>query len=67
MKKLKKAARGRMFNEGCRVKSLRPQDDGSTGVVIGVSKKKNGWVYTVFFDGWYKAATRAEDELQEVR
>ena len=65
MKKLKKQARGRKFNEGSVVKSLRESDDGATGVVIAMSKKKNGWVYTVFFEGWYKAATSSEDELEE--
>lgn len=65
MKKLKKPAKGRKFNEGSMVKSKKPQDDGATGVVIGMSKKKSGWVYTVFFEGWYKAATRSEDELEE--
>jgi hypothetical protein len=48
------------------VRSKKPQDDGATGVVIAMSKKKNGWLYTVFFDGWYKAATRSEDELEEL-
>ena len=66
MKKLKKPARGRKFNEGSMVKSLRESDDGATGVVISMSKKKNGWTYTVFFEGWYKAATRSEDELEEI-
>lgn len=66
MKKLKKPARGRKFDEGTMVRSLREQDDGATGVVIGMSKKKNGWQYTVFFDGWYKAATRSEAELEEM-
>lgn len=66
MKKTKKSARGRKFNEGSMVRSLKPQDDGATGVVIGMSKKKNGWQYTVFFEGWYKAATRSEDELEEL-
>lgn len=66
MKKTKKPARGRKFNEGSMVRSLKPQDDGATGVVIGMSKKKNGWQYTVFFEGWYKAATRSEDELEEL-
>lgn len=65
MKNTKKPARGRKFNEGSVVKSLRESDDGATGVVISMSKKKNGWVYTVFFDGWYKAATRSEDELED--
>lgn len=66
MKKLKKPARGRKFEEGSQVRSLRQQDDGATGVVIGMSKKKNGWEYTVFFEGWYKAATRRENELEEL-
>lgn len=66
MKKLKKTARGRKFEEGSQVRSLRQQDDGATGVVIGMSKKKNGWEYTVFFEGWYKAATRRENELEEL-
>jgi len=66
MKKLKKPGRGRKYDEGSRVRSVRPQDDGSVGTVIGLTKKKDGWHYTVFFDGWYKAATRKEDELEEV-
>lgn len=66
MKNTKKPARGRKFDEGAMVRSLRAQDEGATGVVIGLSKKKNGWVYTVFFDGWYKAATRSEAELEEI-
>lgn len=66
MKRTKKPARGRRFNEGSMVRSKKPQDDGATGVVIAMSKKKNGWIYTVFFDGWYKAATRSEDELEEL-
>ena len=66
MKKLKKPARGRAFNEGCMVRSKRESDDGATGVVVGMSKKKNGWVYTVFFEGWYKVATRGEEELEEI-
>lgn len=66
MKKMKKPGRGRKFDEGSQVKSLRPQDDGATGVVIGLSKKKQGWEYTVFFDGWYRAATRKENELEEI-
>ena len=65
MKKTKKPARGRKFNEGSMVRSLKPQDDGATGVVIGMSKKKNGWQYTVFFDGAYKAVVRNEEELEE--
>lgn len=65
MKKTKKPTRSRKFNEGSMVRSLKKQDDGATGVVIAMSKKKNGWIYTVFFDGWYKAATRSEDELEE--
>ena len=64
MKNMKKPGRGRKFNEGSRVRSLRTQDDGATGSVISLSKKKKGWEYTVFFDGWYKAATRSEDELE---
>ena len=64
MKNLKKPARGRKFDEGSQVRSLREQDEGATGVVIGLSKKKHGWEYTVFFDGWYKAATRKEAELE---
>ena len=64
MRKARKPGRGRKFNEGSRVRSLRVQDDGATGVVIGLSKKRNGWHYTVFFDGWYKAAVRHEDELE---
>lgn len=66
MKKLKKPARGRKFNEGSMVKSLRKIDDGATGVVISVSKKKNGWQYTVFFDGAYKAVVRNEEDLEEI-
>lgn len=65
MKNTKKPARGRKFDEGSMVKSLRPIDDGATGVVISMSKKKNGWQYTVFFDGAYKAVVRNEDELEE--
>ena len=65
MKNTKKHARGRKFDEGSVVKSLRPIDDGATGVVISMSKKKNGWQYTVFFDGAYKAVVRNEDELEE--
>ena len=65
MKKTKKPARGRKFNEGTMVRSKKPQDDGATGVVIAMSKKKNGWVYTVFFDGAYKAVVRNEEELEE--
>ena len=66
MKNTKKPARGRKFDEGTMVRSLREQDDGATGVVISLSKKKHGWEYTVFFDGWYKAATRKESELEEI-
>ena len=62
MKNTKKPARGRKFNEGSVVKSLRESDG---GVVISMSKKKNGWVYTVFFDGAYKAVVRNEEELEE--
>ena len=40
MKKTKKPARGRKFNEGTMVRSKKPQDDGATGVVIAMSKKK---------------------------
>ena len=65
MKNTKKPARGRKFDEGRVVKSLRPIDDGATGVVISMSKKKNGWQYTVFFDGAYKAVVRNEEELEE--
>ena len=65
MKNTKNPARGRKFNEGSMVKSLREIDDGATGVVISMSKKKNGWVYTVFFDGAYKAVVRNEEELEE--
>jgi hypothetical protein len=65
MKNTKKPARGRKFDEGSVVKSLRPIDDGATGVVISMSKKKNGWQYTVFFDGAYKAVVRNEEELEE--
>ena len=65
MKNTKKPARGRKFNEGSGVKSLRESDDGATGVVISMSKKKNGWQYTVFFDGAYKAVVRNEEELEE--
>lgn len=64
MKKLKKPGRGRKFSEGSRVRSLRAQDDGAVGTVISLSKKKGGWQYTVFFDGWYRAAVRNEDELE---
>lgn len=67
MRKTKKPGRGQKFGEGTPVRSLRPQDDGATGVVIGVSRRKKGWVYGVMFDGWYKIATRNEDELEEVR
>ena len=66
MKRTKKPARGRKFNEGSMVRSKKPQDDGATGVVVGMSKKKNGWLYTVFFEGWYKVTTRSEDELEEI-
>ena len=66
MKKTKKPGRGRKFDEGSQVRSLRVQDEGATGVVIGMSKKRTGWCYSVFFDGWYKAALRQEDELEEV-
>ena len=65
MKNTKKPARGRKFDEGSVVKSLRPIDDGATGVVISMSKKKNGWQYTVFFDGAYKAVVRTEEELED--
>ena len=65
MKNTKKPARGRKFDEGSVVKSLRPIDDGATGVVISMSKKKNGGQYTVFFDGAYKAGVRNEEELEE--
>ena len=65
MKHTKTPARGRKFNEGSVVKSLRESDGGATGVVISMSKKKNGWVYTVFFDGAYKAVVRNEEELEE--
>ena len=65
MKNTKKPARGRKFNEGSVVKSLLESDDGATGVVISMSKKKNGWQYTVFFDGAYKAVVRNEEELEE--
>ena len=65
MKNTKKPARGRKFDTGSVVKSLRPIDDGATGVVISMSKKKNGWQYTVFFDGAYKAVVRNEEELEE--
>lgn len=66
MKKGKKPGRGRKFEEGAQVRSLRPQDDGATGVVIKLSRKQKGWEYTVFFDGWYKAATRKEEELEAI-
>lgn len=66
MKKTKKPGRGRKFAEGSRVQSLKPQDDGAQGVVIALSKKRTGWRYTVFFDGWYRAAERSEEELEEV-
>ena len=64
MKKTKKPGRGRKFDTGYQVRSLRPQDDGATGVVIGLTKKRSGWCYTVFFDGWYRAVTRQEEELE---
>lgn len=66
MKRTKKRGRRQKFGEGTPVRSLRVQDDGATGVVISCSYRKKGWCYTVFFDGWYRAATRSEDELEEV-
>lgn len=62
MKKKKKPARGQKFGEGAEVRILRPVDDGARGVVTSASRKRNGWTYTVMFDGWYRMATRGENE-----
>lgn len=67
MKKTRKAVRGAKFREGMTVKSLKPQDDGAHGTIVKLSRKKNGWSYVVMFEGWYKLATRAEDELAEIQ
>lgn len=66
MKKTKKPGRGRRFDEGAQVRSLREQDDGATGTVVNLTKKRNGWHYTVMFDGWYRIVTRHESELEAV-
>ena len=64
MKKTKKPGRGREFDEGALVRSLREQDDGATGTVVSLTRKRNGWNYTVMFDGRYRLATRHESELE---
>ena len=64
MKKTKKPGRGRKFEEGSRVFSLRPVDNHAEGTVIRMTKKRNGWNYTVMFDGWYRLVTRHEKELR---
>lgn len=64
MKKTKKPGRGRKFDEGALVRSLREQDDGATGTVVSLTKKRNGWHCNVMFDGWYRIATRHESELE---
>lgn len=67
MKKTSKAARGARFREGMAVRSLRPQDEGATGVIERLTRKRNGWHYMVFLDGTCRVVTRAEDELTEIR
>ena len=64
MKKGRKPARGQKIIEGTQVRSLRPEDDGTTGTVVKASHKKNGWIFSVMFEGWYQVAERREDELE---
>lgn len=66
MKKTKKPGRGRRFDEGAQVRSLRETDAGATGVVLSLTKKRNGWNCNVLFDGKYHVVTRHESELEAV-
>ena len=64
MKKCRKPGRGQRFGEGAQVRSLRPGDNGAAGTVVKASRKRGGWAYTIFFDGWYRLAEREEAELE---
>lgn len=66
MKKTMKSARGRKFETGTEVRSLRERDDGATGTIVRCSRKQKEWEYTVLFDGWYRAAVRLENELEKL-
>ena len=64
MRKCRKPARGQKIGEGEQVRSLRSGDDGNTGTVVKASHKREGWVYSVLFEGWYRVEERREDELE---
>lgn len=66
MKKTKKPGRGAKFSEGTPVRSLREQDDGATGVVIGLTRRRKAWAYNVCMDRSCRVVTRREDELEEL-
>lgn len=64
MRKCRKSARRQKIREGEQVRSLRPQDNGCTGTVIKASHKRDGWVYSVLFEGWYRITERRDDKLE---
>jgi len=67
MGKNKKHGRGARFAEGEVVRSLRETDDGATGVVIGLTRRRKAWAYNICMDQSCRVVTRSEDELEEVR
>lgn len=67
MSKSKKSGRGAKFAEGTPVRSLREQDAGATGVVIGLTKRRKAWAYNVCMDQSCRVVTRREDEIEEVQ
>ena len=63
MKKCKKPCKGQKYQEGARVRSLRPVDGAAAGQVVGASRKRTGWCYSVLLDKG-RVVLRAGDELE---